>query len=70
MEAALIHIFPMIPQTRHDLGTFRKDSAVPYGRFFLACVTAVLLLGCLGGVALCATRLSEIERMHAAAARV
>ncbi|WP_334154262.1 hypothetical protein [Agrobacterium pusense] len=66
----MIHISPMIPQTRHDLGTFRKESAVPYGRFFLACVTAVLLLGCIGGVALSATRLSEIERMYAAAARV
>lgn len=66
----MIHISPMIPQTRHDLGTFRKEAAVPYGRFFLACITAALLLGCLGGVALCATRLSEIERMHAAAARV
>ncbi|NSX84432.1 hypothetical protein G6L86_02425 [Agrobacterium tumefaciens] len=66
----MIHISPMIPQTRHDLGTFRKDNTVPYGRFFLACVTAVLLLGCFGGVALCATRLSEIERMYAADARV
>ncbi|UXS34017.1 hypothetical protein FY152_17830 [Agrobacterium tumefaciens] len=66
----MIHISPMIPQTRHDLGTFRKDSAVPYGRFFLACVTAVLLLGCIGGIALSATRLSEIERIYAADARV
>ncbi|MDH0615898.1 MULTISPECIES: hypothetical protein [unclassified Agrobacterium] len=66
----MIHISPMIPQTRHDLGTFRKDSAVPYGRFFLACVTAVLLLGCIGGVALSVTRLSEIERIYAADARV
>lgn len=66
----MIHISPMIPQTRHDLGTFCKDSAVPYGRFFLACVTAVLLLGCIGGVALSATRLSEIERIYAADARV
>lgn len=66
----MIQISPMIPQTRHDLGTFHKDSTAPYGRFFLACVTAVLLLGCLGGVALCATRLSEIERIYAADARV
>jgi hypothetical protein len=67
---ALIHISPMIPQNRHNLGTFRKQAAVPYCRFFLACITAALLIGCIGGIALSATRLSEIERMYAAAARV
>jgi hypothetical protein len=69
MEVPLYQLSPMYPINRQQLGTFKKQPQ-PYGRFFLACITATLLLGLFGGFALCATRLSEIERMHAAAARV
>ena len=70
MEAVLIQISPMYPLNRQQLGTFRKEREQPYCRFFLACVAAVLILSTIGGAALCATRLAEIERYHAAAARV
>ena len=63
METALIQISPMIP-------TERPQEATPaYGRFFLACVCAVLVLSIIGGAALCATSLAEIKRHHAAAGR-
>lgn len=65
----MYQLSPMYPLSRQQLGTFKKQPQ-PYGRFFLACVTATLLLGLFGGIALCATRVTEIERMHAAAARV
>lgn len=64
METALIQISPMIPTERP------QQTTPPYGRFFLACIAAVLILSIIGGAALCATRLAEIERYHAAAARV
>lgn len=60
----MIQISPMIPTERPQQAT------PPYGRFFLACICAVLILAIIGGAALCATRLAEIERYHAAAARV
>lgn len=49
METALIQISPMIPAKRPQQPT------PPYGRFFLACVCAVLILAIIGGAALCAT---------------
>ncbi len=61
METALIQISPMIPTERPQQAT------PPYGRFFLACVCAVLILSIIGGAALCATSIAEIKRHHAAA---
>jgi hypothetical protein len=63
METALIQISPMIP-------TERPQQAAPsYGRFFLACVCAILILAIIGGAALCATSIAKIQRHHAAAGR-
>ncbi|WLP53226.1 hypothetical protein [Agrobacterium fabrum] len=59
----MIQISPMIP-------TARPQQEMPrYGRFFLACICAVLILSIIGGAALCATSLAEIKRHHAAAVR-
>ncbi len=63
METALIQIYPMIPTERP------KQVTPPYGRFFLACICAVLILAIIGGAALCATSLAEIKRHHDAAGR-
>jgi len=63
METALIQIYPMIPTERPQQAT------PPYGRFFLACACAVLILAIIGGAALCATNLAEIKRHHVAAGR-
>ncbi len=63
METALIQISPMIPTERPQQVT------PPYGRFFLACACAVLILAIIGGAALCATSIAEIKRHHVAAGR-
>ena len=63
METALIQILPMIPTAPP------QQETLAYGRFFLACVCAVLILAIIGGAALCATSLAEIKRHHAAAGR-
>lgn len=50
--------------------TERPQQATPaYGRFFLACICAVLILAIIGGAALCATSLAEIKRHHVTAGR-
>ncbi len=52
----MIQISPMI-------STERPQPAAPrFGRFFLACICAVLILAIIGGAALCATNLAEIKR--------
>ncbi|MDA5633395.1 MULTISPECIES: hypothetical protein [Rhizobium/Agrobacterium group] len=57
----MIQISPMIP-------TDLPEQPTPlYGRFFLACICAVLILAIIGGSALCATSLADIKRHSAAA---
>ncbi|MBM7323935.1 hypothetical protein JS562_12525 [Agrobacterium sp. S2] len=58
----MIQIYPMIPAERPQV-------TPAYGRFFLACICAVLILAIIGGAALCATSLAEIKRHHVAAGR-
>ncbi len=55
----MIHILPMIRTDRP------QQAATPYGRFFLACICAVLIVAFIGGAALCATSLADIKRHHA-----
>lgn len=45
----MIQISPVIPTK------LPQQPTPPYGRFFLACVCAVLILALIGGAALCAT---------------
>jgi len=61
MEKALIQISPMLPTDRP------RQLAPLYGRFFLACICAALILAIIGGSALCASSLADIKRHNAAA---